>query len=145
MPLTGFTIIDSQTISALGKAAVGVISALTYVDTLDNPESKKFAADYRTKYNATPDLFADYGYVAARALSEALKAVDGDPSNKDKLAEAMSKVSFNAPRGPFRMDPTTHNPIQDIYICQVIESGTKITTRILSTAKDVADPGKKIY
>ena len=37
MPLTGFTIIDSQTVSALGKAAVGVISALTYVDTVDNP------------------------------------------------------------------------------------------------------------
>jgi branched-chain amino acid transport system substrate-binding protein len=145
MPLTGFTIIDSQTISALGKAAVGVISALTYVDTVDNPESKKFAADYRAKYKASPDLFADYGYVAARALGEALAAVDGDASNKDKLAEAMTKVSFNAPRGPFRMDPATHNPVQDIYICQVVESGGEITTRIISTAKDVADPGKKIY
>ena len=145
MPLTGFTIIDSQTISALGKAALGVISALTYVDTVDNPESRKFAADYRARYHASPDLFADYGYVAARALSEALREIDGDASNKDKLAEAMAKVSFNAPRGPFRMDPTTHNPIQDIYICEVIESGDKITTRILSTAKGVADPGKKIY
>jgi branched-chain amino acid transport system substrate-binding protein len=145
MPLTGFTIIDSQTISALGKAALGVISALTYVDTVDNPESRKFAADYRARFNASPDLFADYGYVAARALSEALSEIDGDASNKDKLAEAMAKVSFNAPRGPFRMDPTTHNPIQDIYICEVIESGDKITTRILSTAKGVADPGKKIY
>jgi branched-chain amino acid transport system substrate-binding protein len=145
MPLTGFTIIDSQTISALGKAAVGVISALTYVDTVDNPESRKFAADYRAKYNASPDLFADYGYVAARALSEALQAIDGDASNKDKLAEAMTKLNFNAPRGPFRMDPATHNPIQDIYICQVIESGGNITTKIISTAKDVTDPGKKIY
>jgi len=145
MPLTGFTIIDSQTISALGKAAVGVISALTYVDTLDNPESRKFAADYRAKYNASPDLFADYGYVAARALSEALKAVDGDASSKDKLAGALANVSFKAPRGPFRMDPATHNPIQDIYICQVIESGGVITTKIISTAKDVTDPGKKIY
>src|SRR6202045_2617341 len=72
MPLTGFTIIDSQTISALGKGAVGVISALTYVDTVDNPESRKFAADYRAKYNASPDLFADYGFVAAGALGEAL-------------------------------------------------------------------------
>src|SRR5262249_39827718 len=51
MPLTGFTIIDSQTISALGKAALGVISALTYVDTVDNPESRKFAADYRARFN----------------------------------------------------------------------------------------------
>lgn len=145
MPLTGFTIIDSQTISALGKAAIGVISALTYIDTVDNPESKKFAADYQAKYKASPDLFADYGYVAARALGEALTAVGGDTSNKDKLAEAMTKVKFNAPRGPFRMDPVTHNPIQDIYICQVVESGGKLTTKILSTAKDVQDPGKKIY
>jgi branched-chain amino acid transport system substrate-binding protein len=71
--------------------------------------------------------------------------VDGDTSDKDKLAEAMTKVKFNAPRGPFRMDPVTHNPIQDIYICQVIERDNKITTKILATLKDVQDPGKKIY
>jgi len=145
MPLTGFTIIDSQTVSVLGKAAIGVISALTYVDTVDNPESKAFAASYQAKYKASPDLFSDYGYVAARALDEALKMVDGDTSDKDKLAEAMTKVKFNAPRGPFRMDPVTHNPIQDIYICQVIERDNKITTKILATLKDVQDPGKKIY
>jgi branched-chain amino acid transport system substrate-binding protein len=57
----------------------------------------------------------------------------------------MAKVKFNAPRGPFRMDPATHNPIQDIYICQVIEKGDGITTKILATSKDVTDPGKKIY
>ena len=122
-----------------------MISALTYIDTVDNPESKKFAADYQAKYKASPDLFADYGYVAAKALDEALKMVDGDTSNKDKLAEAMTKVKFKAPRGPFRMDPVTHNPIQDIYICQIIERDNKITTKILATLKDVQDPGKKIY
>jgi branched-chain amino acid transport system substrate-binding protein len=145
MPLTGFTIIDSQTISTLGKAGVGVISALTYIDTVDNPESKKFAADYQAKYKAAPDLFSDYGYVAAKALDEALKMVDGDTTNKDKLTEAMTKIQFKAPRGPFRMDPVTHNPIQDIYIAQIIELDNKITTKILATLKDVQDPGKKIY
>jgi branched-chain amino acid transport system substrate-binding protein len=145
MPLTGFTIIDSQTVSALGKAAVGVISALTYTDTVDNPESKEFAAAFKAKYKIAPDLFADYGYVGAKALGEALKMTGGDASDKDKLAEAMSKVQFNAPRGPFRMDPATHNPIQDIYICQVIDAGSGISTKILSTAKAVQDPGKKAY
>ena len=145
MPLTGFTLIDSQTASALGKSAVGVISALTYVDTVDNPESKAFAAAFKAKYNYSPDLFADYGYVGAKALGEALKATGGDAANKDKLADAMSKVTFAAPRGPFRMDPATHNPIQNIYIVQVIDAGSGISTKILSTAKDVQDPGKKIY
>ena len=145
MPLTGFTIIDSQTVKALGKSAIGIISALTYIDTVDNPESKAFNTAYRAKFNAAPDLFADYGYVAAKALDEALKMTDGDASNKDKLAEAMSKLQFKAPRGPFRMDPATHNPIQDIYICQVIEKDGGISTKILGTSKDVTDPGKKIY
>src|ERR1700731_2099998 len=40
MPLTGFTMIDSQT-SSLGKAGIGIISALTFVDSLDNPEAQK--------------------------------------------------------------------------------------------------------
>ena len=145
MPLTGFTIIDSQTVSALGKSAVGVISALTYTDTVDNPESKEFAVSFRAKYKYGPDLFADYGYVGAKTIGEALKMTGGDASDKDKLAEAMAKVKFNAPRGPFRMEPATHNPIQDIYICLVIESGEGISTKILFTAKDVQDPGKKIY
>ncbi len=145
MPLTGFTMIDSQTVSAVGKSAIGVISALTYTDTVDNPESKEFAKNFKAKYKYAPDLFADYGYVGAQALAEALKMTGGDASNKDKLAEAMSKVSFKAPRGPFRMDPATHNPIQNIYIAQVIESGDGISTKILSTAKDVQDPGKKVY
>jgi branched-chain amino acid transport system substrate-binding protein len=145
MPLTGFTIIDSQTVKALGKSAIGIISALTYIDTVDNPESKAFNAAYQAKFKAAPDLFADYGYVAAKALDEALKMTDGDASNKDKLAEAMSKLQFKAPRGPFRMDPATHNPIQDIYICQVIEKDGGISTKILGTSKDVTDPGKKIY
>jgi branched-chain amino acid transport system substrate-binding protein len=145
MPLTGFTMIDSQTASAVGKSAVGVISALTYTDTVDNPESKEFATNFKAKYKYAPDLFADYGYVGAKALCEALKATGGDASDKDKLADAMSKVAFNAPRGPFRMDPATHNPIQNIYIAQVIEKGDGISTKIISTSKDVQDPGKKIY
>jgi len=144
-PLTGFTIIDSQTISALGKAAVGVISALTFVDAVDNPEAKKFVTDYRAKFNASPDLFADYAYVGAKVVADAIKAVGGNTSDKDELAEAMTKVQFKAPRGPFRFDPVTHNPIQDIYICQVVEAGDKITTKILSTSNQVQDPGKKLY
>ncbi len=144
MPLTGFTIIDSQTMKALGKAALGVISATVYTDTVDNPESKRFVAAYQAKFNALPDLFSDYGFVAARVVGEALKATDGDASDKDKLVEAMAKVHFDAPRGPFRFDPVTHNPIQDVYICKVVEREGKITSAVLFTAKEVQDPGRKL-
>ena len=144
MPLTGFTIIDSLMLNALGKAMVGVISATTYTDTVDNPQSKRFVAEYTAKYKALPDIFSDYGYVGARVIAEALKATNGD-ADKEKLAAAMVKVAFDAPRGPFRFDPETHNPIQDIYICKVVERDGKVTSQVLFTAKQVQDPGKKIY
>jgi len=144
MPLTGFTIIDSLMLNTLGKAMVGVISATTYVPAVDNPESKRFVAAYQAKFNALPDNFSDYGYVAGQAIAEALKATNGDTA-KDKLAEAMVKIKFDAPRGPFRFDPETHNPIQDIHICKVIERDGKVAGTVLYTAKQVQDPGKKIY
>lgn len=144
MPLTGFTIIDSLMLNTLGKAMIGVISATTYIPAVDNPESKRFVAAYQAKFNALPDNFSEYGYVAGQAIAEALKATNGDTA-KDKLAEALVKVKFAAPRGPFRFDPQTHNPIQDIHICKVIERDGKVAGTVLYTAKQVQDPGKKIY
>ena len=79
-------------------------------------------------------------------IDEALKAIDGDASNKDKLTEAMAKVSFNAPRGPFRFDPVTHNPIQDVYVCKAAElEGGRIGNQVIGLVKDVRDPGSKQY
>ena len=43
------------------------------------------------------------------------------------------------------MDPATHNPIQNVYIAQVVASGDGISTKIIHTAENVQDPGKKIY
>jgi branched-chain amino acid transport system substrate-binding protein len=146
IPLTGYALIDSLTIKALGKAALDVITSTIYTDTVDNPESQQFVADYRAKYKTYPDLFSDYGFVAARVIADTLKATDGDTSNKDKLAEAMTKVTFNAPRGPFRFDPITHNPIQDVYICKCAElDGGRIGNKVIATYKQVRDPGSKQY
>jgi branched-chain amino acid transport system substrate-binding protein len=146
IPMTGFALVDSLSIKALGRAALDIITSTVYTDTVDNPESKKFVADYRAKYKSYPDLFSDYGFVAARVIADTLNAADGDTSNKDKLAEAMTKVSFDAPRGPFRFDPITHNPIQDVYICKCVElEGGRIGNKVMATYKDVRDPGSKQY
>jgi branched-chain amino acid transport system substrate-binding protein len=143
-PLTGYALVDSLTLKALGRAVLGVVTSTIYTDTVDNPESKAFVAAYRSKYNDYPDLFSDYGFVAARVIGEALTAVDGDASDKDKLAEAMIKVAFDAPRGRFRFDPVTHNPIQDVYICKGAElEGGRIGNQVIGVVKNVRDPGAK--
>jgi branched-chain amino acid transport system substrate-binding protein len=142
--MTGFAaLIDSTTIAAEGRSALGVVTSTVYTDTLDTPVNRQFVAAYRDRYKYYPDIYSDYGYVAARVIDEAVKATDGDTSDKDKLAAAMAKVQFEAPRGPFRFDPETHHPIQNVYVCEVREIDGRLANKDIATVKDVRDPGKK--
>jgi branched-chain amino acid transport system substrate-binding protein len=143
--MTGFAgLVDPTTFEGQGDAALGVQCGMLYTDTLDNPVNKQFAAEYLERNKGAPDMFAEYGYTAAKVIDEAGKLADGDFSNKDKLAEAMSKVAFNAPRGPFRFDPVTHNPIQDIYICEVQKNPNgRLVNNAIHTYTNVQDPGTK--
>jgi branched-chain amino acid transport system substrate-binding protein len=135
--------VDETTIGAIGKAALGVLSSTIYTDTLDNAENKRFVTEYRAKTKEFPNLFSDYGFVVTQVLDEALKAVDGDTSNKDKLADAMVKVSFNAPRGPFRFDPVTKDPIQNVYVLEEKQQGDRIVGAVIDTVANVRAPATK--
>lgn len=142
--LAGFAgFVDATTVEQQGRAALGVLSSTIYTDTLDNPVNKKFVAAYRDKTKEYPNLFSDYGYVSMQVIDAALKATSGDASDKDKLAEAMTKVQFQAPRGPFRFDPVTHNPIQDVYICEEREKDGRFVTAVIDTKKNVQAPSSK--
>ncbi len=142
--LTGFAgLADATTVEAQGKAALGVITSTVYSDMLDTPVNQTFVAAYRDKVKQYPNLFSDYGYVSMQVIDETLKATDGNAADKDKLAAAMANVHFDAPRGPFRFDPVTHNPIQNVYICEEQQKGDRIVTAVIGTLKDVQAPPTK--
>jgi branched-chain amino acid transport system substrate-binding protein len=144
--LTGFSaLIDNNSLAALGRAALGVLTSQIYSTALDTAVNRQFVAAYRAKYQEDPTTFSDYGYVTARVIDEAVKATDGDTANKDRLAAAMVKVAFDAPRGPFRFDPVTHHPIQNVYICDVREIDGRLVIKDFLTVKDVRDPGVKNF
>jgi branched-chain amino acid transport system substrate-binding protein len=142
--LAGFAgFVDATTVEQQGRAALGVLSSTIYTDALDNPVNKKFVAAYRDRTKEYPNLFSDYGYVSMQVIDATLMATDGDTSNKDKLAETMTKVHFQAPRGPFRFDPVTHNPIQSVYICEEQEKDGRLVTAVIDTKEDVQAPPTK--
>lgn len=143
--MAGFAaLIENTVISAVGDDALGVITSTIYTDTLDNAANRSFSADFRAKYNSYPDLYAEYGYTAAKVIAETLKATDGD-TDKDKMAAAMAAVAFDAPRGPFHFDPVTHHPIQNVYVCEVQSIDGRLVNKDIFTIKEVRDPGSKQY
>jgi branched-chain amino acid transport system substrate-binding protein len=142
--LCGFAgFVDSTTIEQQGRAGLGVLSASIYSDGIDSPVNNKFVAAYRDKHKEPPNLFGDYGYVSMQVIDETLKLTDGDASDKDKLAAAMAKVRFEAPRGPFRFDPVTHTPIQNVHICEEQEKNGHFIQAVIDDKKDVQAPPTK--
>jgi branched-chain amino acid transport system substrate-binding protein len=139
---SGF-MVESDTLPAQGKSALGTLSSLHYADTLDNAANKKFVADYRAKYKEFPSVYSEYGWVAAQLIHAALQAVDGNTQDKDKLRAAMRTLELQAPRGPFKFNPITQSPIQNVYIREVVEVDGRFTNQVISTIPNVVEPPTK--
>jgi len=139
---SGF-LVESDVLPSQGRDALGIVSSLHYTDTLDNAENRKFVAEYRAKFKDYPSVYSEYGYVAARCIHESLMALDGNTQDKDKMRAAMLAMRFNAPRGPFRFNPATQNPIHNIYVREVAEVQGRIANKVIATIPEVREPDTK--
>jgi branched-chain amino acid transport system substrate-binding protein len=134
---------EPDVLPAQGRAALGVITGHFYTPVLDNPTNKKFVADFRARFNnKMPDGFACQGYDTAEVIVRALKAVNGNTQDKDRLVDAITRTEFESPRGHFRFDPKTHNVIQPfIYVREVKEVAGGLNNVPIDKVADVRDPG----
>jgi len=134
---------EPDVLPAQGAAALGVTTGHFYTPLLDNATNHRFVKDFREKYfGKMPDGFACQGYDTAEVIVRALKAVNGNTQDKDKLVDAINKVEFDSPRGRFRFDPKTHNVIQPfIYVREVREVYGGLNNVVIDKVADVADPG----
>src|SRR3990172_8370128 len=86
IPLTGpGFLVEQDVLPAQGKAALGTYTALYWAITLDNPENKKFVADFQAKYKRKADAVAMQGYDTARVIVETLNQAQGQTDDKDRL------------------------------------------------------------
>jgi branched-chain amino acid transport system substrate-binding protein len=134
---------EPDVLPAQGKAALGIITGHFYTPQLDSPVNKKFVSDFKAKFGGkTPDGFACQGYDTAEVIVRALKTVNGNTQDKDKLVAALAKVQFESPRGWFSFDPKTHNVIQPyIYVREVKEVAGGLDNVPIDRVANVADPG----
>jgi branched-chain amino acid transport system substrate-binding protein len=134
---------EPDVLPAQGKAALGTITGHFYTPQLDNPVNQRFVKEFRDKFKGkTPDGFACQGYDTAEVIVRALKAVNGNTQDKDKLVTAIVETEFDSPRGRFRFDPKTHNVIQPfIYIREVRELAGSLANVPIDRVAGVRDPG----
>ncbi len=94
------------------------------------------ARAFQDAYKTAADVYAVQGWDAMQLLDAGLKAVGGDVSKRDALNAAMSKASFNSPRGPFKLS-ASNNPIQNMYLRE-LKGGKNVLMKTAAT--DFADP-----
>src|SRR5215470_1625353 len=115
--LSAFTV-DESTLPAQQDAAVGFFGGANWAPNLDNPQNKKFVAEYEHDFGAVPATYAFQAYDAALLIDGALKATKGATTDRDALRAALKKADFTSLRGAFRFN-TNHYPIQDFYLVKV--------------------------
>ncbi|MBU3725149.1 MAG: ABC transporter permease [Burkholderiaceae bacterium] len=138
IPLYGPGFLTDGTLEAQGENAQGLLTTLHYADGLNTPRDNAFRAAYNKAYKIQPDVYAVQGYDAAQLLGIGLKAVNGDMSKKDALYAAMKAARIDSPRGAFTLS-RANNPVQDIYLRQVVGKENKVQN---VAVKALADPAR---
>ena len=136
---TAFTI-DETTLPRQGENAIGIPGAQEWVNDLPNDANKKFVADYKAKYKASPSFYGAQSYDAANLVNSAVVAVNGDVAKKADMIKAMEKADFASVRGSFRYG-NNHFPIQNFYLQDVVKGpdgmlGLKTVATIVKDDQD---------
>jgi branched-chain amino acid transport system substrate-binding protein len=138
IPLLGPGFLTDGTLEAQGDAAQGLLTTLHYGDGLDTPRNKTFRLNYAKTFKLQPDVYAVQGYDAGLLLIAGLAATKGDVAKQAPLVKAMENATIDSPRGKWTMSKA-HNPVQDIYLRQVVGKENKV---IGVAWKALADPAR---
>lgn len=131
IPLYTVFTVDYLTLPGLGKTAIGTFHTNFWDVDSTNPVNQRFIKDYIAKYGYHPSNFSAQAYDAPLLIDSAIRAVQGDLSNKDGMRKAMRKADFASVRGKFTYN-VNHIPIQNFYKREVIadqQGNPKIVTR----------------
>ena len=138
IPLYGAGFLTDGTLEAQGADAAGLMTTLHYADSLDTARDNAFRLAYAKTYRLQPDVYAVQGYDAAQMLGIGLAAVKGDISKRAEFTAAIEKAKINSPRGAYTLSKA-HNPVQDIYLRQVVGNENKVVN---VASKALNDPAR---
>jgi len=136
IPLYSTGFLTEGVLDAEGPAAEGIKTTLHYANALDLPQNQRFREAFKRASGREADVYAVQGYDTGKLLIHALDKVRGDTGAKKEIIAAMEAAEIDSPRGRWTMSKA-HNPIQDIYLRQVV-GGKEVVLKV--ARKALADP-----
>ena len=124
---------DEDVIKAVGAPMMGMFNSSHWAHDMDNPENRRFVADFQKEYGRMPSLYASQGYDAAFMMDAAVRDVKGKVEDKAALKKALEAKNFKSVRGDFRFN-SNHYPVQNYYLRVIGKDGSgRITNRLMGT------------
>jgi branched-chain amino acid transport system substrate-binding protein len=111
------SIVDLNSIQAVGEAVLGLAGSTRYVFTIDNPINKAFVAAWKKEYGTEPDVFEGEQWQACQVLGAGIEAAKSiDP---EKLRPALEAVAIDDIKGKVAIRACDHQGVQGGYIVKV--------------------------
>ncbi|CAN7396457.1 ABC transporter substrate-binding protein [Pseudoduganella sp. LjRoot289] len=127
---------DEDIIRAVGAPMLGMFNASQWGHDMDNPQNKRFVADFEKTYGRLPSLYASQGYDAAMLMDSAVRGVKGNLADKAAVGKALQAASFKSVRGEFKFN-RNHYPVQKYYSRMIGKDAQgRITNRTLGVVFD---------
>jgi branched-chain amino acid transport system substrate-binding protein len=141
--------VNERDLPAMGDAALGLLSVLSYSPVLDNPTNKAFRVAFAKKYgNKEPDDFPTFAtldaYDGMDVIFHMLKATGGK-GDGDAMLAAAKGYSWQSPRGPLMIDPKTREAVQNFYVTKVEREDGVMVNKPIATYTNVKDPWHEMH
>jgi len=135
IPLIGTGVMtDESALRGMGDEAIGIVGALLWSPTLQNPANQTFMKRAEAKFGRTPAYFHAVMYSSGRWIAEAAQSLNGQVEDREKLVAAIRRAieATPDPRGPIKLDEYG-NPTENVYIVRVDKQGGKLVNTIVHT------------
>ncbi len=113
------SIVDLNSIRAVGDAALGLAGSTRYVFTIDNPANQAFVEAWRKEYGTEPDVFEGEQWQACQILQAGIEKAQS--TETDKLRAALETVALNSIKGHVAMRACDHQAVQGGYMVKVVK------------------------
>jgi branched-chain amino acid transport system substrate-binding protein len=113
------SIVDLNSIHAVGEAAVGLIGSSRYTFSFPGEANARFVADWKKEYGVLPDVFEGEQWQAGRMLEAAIRKAGS--IDADKLRPAFETIEIDDIKGKVAMRACDHQAVQRGFMVKVVK------------------------